>query len=180
MAAAASQRSHRRCVGDAASLSGTRSAVTRWPSAKVRATPAGRGRGRVAGGCVTDRRRSRERQGAFRAALARAAGGSSPSVSEAAESPRQNGGFSRLPAAGDAERERIEQDIHDGVQQQLTALRIRLTLAAETFHARGDTDAGAALTAFGEDVEQVIDDVRDLAHGIYPALLTSTGLGAAL
>ena len=86
----------------------------------------------------------------------------------------------RLLAAADAERERIEQDLHDGVQQQLTGLRIRLALAAESFHARGDTEASAALEGFGDDVENAINDVRDLAHGIYPALLTSNGLSAAL
>jgi len=86
----------------------------------------------------------------------------------------------RLVAAADAERERIEQDLHDGVQQQLTGLRIRLSLAAETFHERGDTEASAALERFGDDVENAINDVRDLAHGIYPALLTSDGLSAAL
>ena len=86
----------------------------------------------------------------------------------------------RLVAAADAERERIEQDLHDGVQQQLTALRIRLGLAAERFHERGDTEASAALEGFGDDVENAIDDVRNLAHGIYPALLTSYGLSAAL
>lgn len=86
----------------------------------------------------------------------------------------------RLVAAADAERERIEQDLHDGVQQQLTGLRIRLGLAAERFHARGNTEASAALEGFGDDVESVIDDVRDLAHGVYPALLTSDGLSAAL
>jgi signal transduction histidine kinase len=86
----------------------------------------------------------------------------------------------RLLAAGDAERKRIQQDIHDGVQQHLTALRIRLRLAAETFHARGDTDASAAIEAFGDDVEGVIDERRDVAQGIYPALLTSSGLSAAL
>ena len=71
-------------------------------------------------------------------------------------------------------------DIRDGVQQHLTALRIRLTLAAESFHARGDTEASAALTAFGDDVDHVIDELRDVAQGIYPALLPSTGLSAAL
>ena len=86
----------------------------------------------------------------------------------------------RLVAAADAERERIEQDLHDGVQQQLTGLRIRLALAAESFDARGDTEASAALEGFGDDVENAINDVRDLAHGIYPALLTSNGLSAAL
>ncbi len=86
----------------------------------------------------------------------------------------------RLPAAGDAERKRIQQDIHDGVQQHRSALRIRLRLAAEAFHARGDTDASAAMEAFGDDVEGVIDELRDVAQGIYPALLTSSGLSAAL
>jgi signal transduction histidine kinase len=86
----------------------------------------------------------------------------------------------RLVAAADAERERIEQDLHDGVQQQLTGLRIRLALAAESFRARGDTEASVALEGFGDDVEHAINDVRDLAHGVYPALLTSNGLSAAL
>ena len=86
----------------------------------------------------------------------------------------------RLVAAGDAERERIEQDLHDGVQQQLTGLRIRLALAAESFRARGDIEASAALEGFGDDVENAINEVRDLAHGLYPALLTSDGLSAAL
>jgi signal transduction histidine kinase len=86
----------------------------------------------------------------------------------------------RLVAAADAERERIEQDLHDGVQQQLTGLRIRLALAAEHFHEHGETEASAALDGFGDDVENAINDVRDLAHGIYPALLTTDGLSAAL
>jgi signal transduction histidine kinase len=86
----------------------------------------------------------------------------------------------RLIAAADAERERIEQDLHDGLQQHLTGLRIRLAIAAERFGARGDIEASAALEGFGDDVESAIDEVRDLAHGVYPALLTSSGLGAAL
>ena len=81
-------------------------------------------------------------------------------------------------AARDAERERIAQDLHDGVQQRLTALGIGLSIAAERFGER--TEVGAVLQEFGDDVERVIDEVRDLAHGIYPALLTSLGLPAAL
>jgi signal transduction histidine kinase len=83
-------------------------------------------------------------------------------------------------AAGDAERERIARDLHDGAQQRLVALRIRLGLAADRFGERGETDAGALLQEFGDDVDRVIDEVRDLAHGIYPAELTSAGLAAAL
>ena len=83
-------------------------------------------------------------------------------------------------AAGDAERERIAQDLHDGVQQRLSALRVRLGLAVDRFAERGETEASAVLQGFGDDVELVIDELRDLAHGIYPALLTSLGLAAAL
>src|SRR5918995_5441374 len=83
-------------------------------------------------------------------------------------------------AAGDAERQRLAQDLHDGVQQQLTALRIRLGLAADRFAERGETQAGAVLQGFGDDVDHLIDGLRDLARGIYPALLTSYGLAAAL
>lgn len=79
-----------------------------------------------------------------------------------------------------AERQRIERDLHDGVQQHLTGLRIRLALAAERFQERGDLDASAALNGFGDEVEQAIDEVRAVARGVYPALLASDGLQAAL
>ena len=86
----------------------------------------------------------------------------------------------RVLAAGDADRQRIERDLHDGVQQRLTGLRIRLQLAADTFQERGDTDASATLNAFGEDVQQAIEEVRAFARGIYPLTLASEGLSAAL
>jgi signal transduction histidine kinase len=87
---------------------------------------------------------------------------------------------SRLLAAGDTDRQRIERDLHDGVQQRLTGLRIRLALAAEGFQQRGDTDASAVLSRFGQEVEQVIEEVRAFARGVYPLLLASEGLGVAL
>jgi signal transduction histidine kinase len=86
----------------------------------------------------------------------------------------------RVLDAGDADRQRIERDVHDGVQQRLTGLRVRLALAAESFQERGDTDASAALTGFGEEVQEAIDEVRAFARGVYPLLLASEGLGAAL
>ena len=86
----------------------------------------------------------------------------------------------RVLAAGDADRQRIERDLHDGLQQRLTGLRIRLALAAESFQKRGDTDASAALNGFGEEVQQAIEEVRAFARGVYPLLLASEGLGAAL
>jgi signal transduction histidine kinase len=87
---------------------------------------------------------------------------------------------SRVLAAGDTDRQRIERDLHDGVQQRLTGLRIRLALAAQSFQERGDTDASAVLNRFGEEVEQAIEEVRAFARGVYPPLLASEGLAAAL
>jgi signal transduction histidine kinase len=78
------------------------------------------------------------------------------------------------------DRQRIERDIHDGVQQRLTALRVRLSMAAERFDARGEQAASATLTGFGAEVELAIEELREVAHGVYPPLLASGGLRAAL
>jgi signal transduction histidine kinase len=67
-------------------------------------------------------------------------------------------------AAGDAERERLAQDLHDGAQQHLTALRVRLSLAADRFDERGETEASAVLQGFGDDLDQAIHELRDLAQ----------------
>ena len=85
----------------------------------------------------------------------------------------------RVLAAGDADRQRIERDLHDGLQQRLTGLRIRLALAAENSLDRGDTDASATLNGFGEEVQQAIDEVRAFARGVYPLMLASEGLDGA-
>jgi signal transduction histidine kinase len=82
--------------------------------------------------------------------------------------------------AGDAARERLGQDLHDGVQQRLTAVRIRVALAAQNFETRDDKRASVVLNDIGDEVDRAIDEVRAFAHGVYPALLSSTGLSAAL
>jgi signal transduction histidine kinase len=82
--------------------------------------------------------------------------------------------------AGDAARERLGQDLHDGVQQRLTALRIRVAVAGQRFEARDDQTASVVLNDIGDEVDQAIDEVRAFAHGVYPALLTHSGLRAAL
>ena len=85
----------------------------------------------------------------------------------------------RLVAAADAERRRIERDIHDGAQQHLVALAVSLGLAREVL--RDDPDAAAQLLAEASaDVRTTIAEVRDLAHGIYPPLLKESGIAAAL
>jgi len=78
------------------------------------------------------------------------------------------------------DRQRIERDIHDGVQQRLTALSIRLGLAAERFEARGDPEVSATFLDLGDQVDEAIDELREVVHGVYPPLLASDGLGAAL
>jgi signal transduction histidine kinase len=85
----------------------------------------------------------------------------------------------RLAAAADAERRRIERDLHDGAQQRLIALRVRLQLAEETIG--HDPVAGMALLhELGPEVDAVIDEVRSLSRGIYPPLLTDAGPVEAL
>jgi signal transduction histidine kinase len=85
----------------------------------------------------------------------------------------------RLVAAGDAERERVERDLHDGVQQRLTALRIRLALAADATKAQGDDAGSQVLADFGDEVEQTSEELRAFAQGVYPPQLTWGGLSPA-
>ena len=76
----------------------------------------------------------------------------------------------RIQATADDERRRIERDLHDGAQQRLVALRIKLELAAEQM------DDPTLLRGLGDDVEEALDEIRDLARGIYPAPLADRGL----
>ncbi|MGZ6213795.1 MAG: sensor histidine kinase [Candidatus Limnocylindria bacterium] len=72
-------------------------------------------------------------------------------------------------------RRKIERDIHDGAQQRLVALRIKLALTADKI---GNQDAAGAeaLRALGQDIDATIEEVRSFARGIYPPLLAETGL----
>jgi signal transduction histidine kinase len=85
----------------------------------------------------------------------------------------------RLVSAADAERRRIERDLHDGAQQRLVSLRVKLGLAEELLA----TDPGALRTLIQEiagDAEAALDELHDLVHGIYPSLLVDRGLAPAL
>jgi signal transduction histidine kinase len=85
----------------------------------------------------------------------------------------------RLVSAQDEERRRLERNIHDGAQQQLVALAVKLRLV-ETLAAR-DPDRAAAMAAEAKaELQDALDDLRDLARGIYPPLLADQGLRAAL
>jgi signal transduction histidine kinase len=85
----------------------------------------------------------------------------------------------RVVAAADAERRRIERDLHDGAQQHLVALAVNLRLAREL--AESDpVGARAVLEQLGGDVHEALEEIRDLAHGIYPQLLVDRGLSEGL
>jgi signal transduction histidine kinase len=96
---------------------------------------------------------------------------------EQAEALRES--RARVVASGDAERRRVERDLHDGAQQHLVALAVNLGLARDIV--TDDLAAGVEiLDQLAEEVQQTIQEVRDLAHGIYPPLLADSGLLAAL
>jgi signal transduction histidine kinase len=86
---------------------------------------------------------------------------------------------SRIVAAGDAERRRLERDLHDGAQQRMLALGLALQLA----RAELDGSCGAASELLGEadaELRAALGELRELARGIHPAVLTEQGLGPAL
>jgi signal transduction histidine kinase len=85
----------------------------------------------------------------------------------------------RIVAAADSERRRIERNLHDGAQQRLAALAIKLSLAAE-LTGRDLDQARDLLAELRSDVRETADELRCLAHGIYPPLLAESGLPAAL
>lgn len=85
----------------------------------------------------------------------------------------------RIVAAQDAERRRIERNIHDGVQQQVVALMMKLRLARNQV-GRGERTPEDALTELQGDVKELLTDLRELAHGIHPPVLSDGGLIAAV
>jgi signal transduction histidine kinase len=85
----------------------------------------------------------------------------------------------RLVAAQDAERRRLERNIHDGAQQQLVALAVKLRLTEQLVE-RDPAKAREMLSQLQEQTHDALEDLRDLARGIYPPLLADKGLTAAL
>ncbi|MGH2642143.1 MAG: sensor histidine kinase, partial [Actinomycetota bacterium] len=85
----------------------------------------------------------------------------------------------RLVAAQDHERRRIERNIHDGAQQQLVALAVKLRLA-DALVGKDEDGAHALLGELHDETSQALEDLRDLARGIYPPLLADKGLAVAL
>ena len=86
----------------------------------------------------------------------------------------------RIVATGDAARRRLERNLHDGAQQRLLALSYDLRLARAGAASERDEQLVAALDAAGAETATALDELRELAHGIYPAILTEGGLAPAL
>lgn len=85
----------------------------------------------------------------------------------------------RLLETADSERRRLERNLHDGAQGRLAALQVRLGVASEVAHERPETATKALADAHAE-LSQAIDELRELAHGIQPRLLTQFGLARAI
>jgi signal transduction histidine kinase len=85
----------------------------------------------------------------------------------------------RLVAAQDGERRRLERNLHDGAQQHLVALKVKLGLV-EMLATKDPEKARATLVALKLDADEALETLRDLARGIYPPLLADRGLAAAL
>jgi signal transduction histidine kinase len=85
----------------------------------------------------------------------------------------------RILEAADAERRRIERDLHDGAQQRMVAVAVTLGLA-EAQLATDPAGAARLLAQAREEAQHAVRELRELARGIHPALLSERGLGAAL
>jgi PAS domain S-box-containing protein len=85
----------------------------------------------------------------------------------------------RIVAAGDEARRRIERNLHDGTQQRLIGLGLDLQ-AARARIPEELIDAHSDLERIGDDLEAVLEDVRELSHGLHPALLSRAGLGPSV
>jgi signal transduction histidine kinase len=86
----------------------------------------------------------------------------------------------RLVRVQDDTRRRLERDLHDGAQQQLVALRVKLGLAQAMAEQDGAETTLAALRRLVDDADCVVDTVREFARGVYPPLLEAEGLGPAI
>ncbi len=86
----------------------------------------------------------------------------------------------RVVALQDQTRRLLERDLHDGAQQRLVALKIKIGLASTMARTSGAEDVDRILSDVKDETDQTIDSLRDLARGIYPPLLEAEGLGAAL
>jgi signal transduction histidine kinase len=85
----------------------------------------------------------------------------------------------RIVEAGDAERRRLERDLHDGAQQRLVMLSLALGMARARA-AGADPELGSLIESASKEAREALTELRELARGIHPAVLTETGLAGAI
>jgi signal transduction histidine kinase len=85
----------------------------------------------------------------------------------------------RIVTAGDEQRRRIERDLHDGAQQRLVALALELRIAQRQIGA-SDSEIDRVLAQAVDELQVAVEELRELARGVHPAVLTEEGLGGAL
>jgi signal transduction histidine kinase len=85
----------------------------------------------------------------------------------------------RIVEAGDAERRRLERDLHDGAQQRLVTLSLALGMARDRA-AGADPELGSLIESASKEAREALTELRELARGIHPAVLTETGLSGAI
>jgi signal transduction histidine kinase len=85
----------------------------------------------------------------------------------------------RIVEAGDAERRRLERDLHDGAQQRLVTLSLALGMARDRA-AAADPELGSLIESASKEAREALTELRELARGIHPAVLTETGLAGAI
>ena len=86
----------------------------------------------------------------------------------------------RVVARSDATRRGLERDLHDGAQQRLLAVSSELRLALAAAGSHGDAEVASLLTRAATEAALALTELRELAHGIFPAILADAGLGPAL
>ena len=108
-----------------------------------------------------------DRLGDFAALVAQA-------IANAAAQAEVRASRARLVATADAERKKLERNLHDGAQQRLVSVSISLRLAQAKLQS-APADAGALIGGAAEELALALDELRELARGIHPAVLTDRG-----
>ena len=86
----------------------------------------------------------------------------------------------RIVETGDAERRRLERNLHDGAQQRVLALSYDIRLARAAAEADGDASVEGLLAGSVDEAQAALQELRHLAHGIFPAILSEAGLDPAI